>query len=354
MRQATTINLKYLPIFSLIVLATVPSRGDIVNDFSGSWASVYDDAPIGQSFTAVDPTVHTISFGVTDFNWFLYPNDHKLTVILRSGAGFGGDVVGVVTVANIPLYYDDWLDFVFDPPLSVSIGSTYTFEIKGETRRWGVERYQPPPDTYPEGNAWRLGAAWSGVDLRFRVFAASRPGVCCVGGDCLADVDVDTCQLVWNGYHAGTGTKCEDLVCVRGACCDYYWGSCTEYPERQCRHGYYYFMGRGTSCDEDACSSMGHCCRGETCTQYVQRSVCEQDGGLWLGSQGQCGPSACPPCAVGSLDDDEDYDLRDVQAMQICQGLGAAGGCVCADFDGDRTIGLTDLKIFAQLLAGPE
>ncbi len=117
----------------------VTARADIVQDHGGAFSQILDSSPIGQSFTAIDETIHTISLGIDDMNAWFFPDDHDLTLILYLGDGFSGEVLAVVTRDDVPNRLHGWLDFTFPELFTTTVGQVYTVEIFDNTARWGVE-----------------------------------------------------------------------------------------------------------------------------------------------------------------------------------------------------------------------
>ena len=169
--RAPRTHMRGLGILALaVILGWFPPRGrsDLVNDpcYHGPRAYQVQVHSIGQSFVAVDDSLRAISVLVEDFNRFLAPDDHDLTIELYEGEGFGGALLGLVTVSDIPDSYKDHLWFVFSDDIELTMGAVYTFSIIDDTPRWGVGITH---DSYEDGNAWVFGKPEPSLDVRFRV-----------------------------------------------------------------------------------------------------------------------------------------------------------------------------------------
>lgn len=337
----------------LFILCSLAARGDIVNDVDRADAyQILYHTPIGQTFIAVDSTIHTISVGIVDMNPDWAPNDHDLALLIFPGAGFIGPPIAMAYTDNIADRHVEWLDFVFETPIPTVVGEQYTIQVIDDSVRWAVEANG---NAYLDGFSWFHGKESAERDLRFRVLAEFRPGACCAPSLCLDNVDVDTCVNNYGGVHAGTGSYCFSGACDTGACCDDIWGFCIDVLPLECfNHGSdWYFTGRSTSCQGSFCAfdAYGACCHGTECTDgdYMSRGKCEEEGGTWAGPNTVCRESPCPPCPLADADQDADLDLLDFARLQACIGGRAAGACLCSDFQPDSFIDLVDVNVFVQL-----
>jgi hypothetical protein len=90
------------------------------------------DVAFGQTFiaTASEHNVRTVSFRWGDALNRSHP-DPTITVLLRSGAGFSGEVLASQTVTSIPdnTTYETWIDFTFPNRVILSEDETYTLQF---------------------------------------------------------------------------------------------------------------------------------------------------------------------------------------------------------------------------------
>lgn len=355
MRQDNQIA--FLASLVLALFVAEPAHADIVNDGLAGGNLITTNSPMGQTFVAVDSSIHSIGIGILVMNPPESGEFNDVNLILRLGSSISGPIIAHSGALPHPQLFEDWTDFFFDPPLSVDIGRTYTLQIVDTSFQWGVWLDDHLSDSYPDGYVWLDGAHSSTEkqDMRFRVLAAERPGVCCWMNQCLQDVNETDCRDIWNGVHQGTGSYCPNVDCVRAACCDGVWGSCDMLQERSCNLKYRdsrTTFQRGTQCGPESCNLDGDCCFADTCLDSQERHSCEQEGGLWLGRD-TCGYNRCPFCQDGDLDRDADFDLADFWVMQNCHALGPVLNCACADLDGNLDIGLSDVARMIPLLTGP-
>lgn len=157
---------------------------DIVQLVNGGSHYLYDFA-FGQSFiaTAGEPNVGTVSFLWGDTLNRSQP-DPTITLLLRHGAGFSGEVLASQTVTSIPdsTPYKTWIDFDFPSPVALIEGETYTLHFKkvnigGVSGSYMSSTSNPYPDgtqffanlTYPRGEIYPY------TDLVFRVLSIEAP-----------------------------------------------------------------------------------------------------------------------------------------------------------------------------------
>lgn len=143
-------------------------RSDIVNDgcYYAQPTFQVQFHSLGQSFVAVDDSLHAIGVLVRDLNPGHAPDDHDLTIELYEGAGFGGTLIDSATVNDIPDSYDGDVRFLFPGGIALTVGAVYTFSIIDDTPRWGLRMSL---DSYADGNAWLFGKPDPSLDVRFQV-----------------------------------------------------------------------------------------------------------------------------------------------------------------------------------------
>jgi hypothetical protein len=136
-------------------------------------AGVFDAAiaayqPIGQSFTAIDPTLLSIGFAYSDIN----PGaaNTEVTIDLFEGEGFGGPLVAsrsfflpavLPTTSQPPVIFDT--DF---SGVGLSVGGTYTAALGVAGNSFKVAAVHGF-DSYAGGQG--LGGACADCDFNFRV-----------------------------------------------------------------------------------------------------------------------------------------------------------------------------------------
>jgi hypothetical protein len=118
-------------------------------------------------------------------------------------------------------------------------------------------------------------------------------GACCVGANCLPDVEEDLCAAIPDAAWAGAASLCAHEPCQIVACCmpD---GSCDDVSEASC-------FGRGgdpqynLTCDQANCPQpMGACCVGTVCVPGQTQAACSAVG-VWQGANTACQANACVP-----------------------------------------------------------
>lgn len=98
-------------------------------------------SPIGQTFTAEDPTISSIGFAVEDFNPTIAPNDFDLTVSLFEGIGITNRFVDSRTFTDLLPGFSGFVDFDFSTVV-LEVGQIYTAIIEDDTVRWGLRTNQ--------------------------------------------------------------------------------------------------------------------------------------------------------------------------------------------------------------------
>lgn len=132
-------------------------------------------APIGQTFTAIDPTIDAAAFAVSDVN--PVGSDFTLTYLLYEGAGVGGPLLGAATATVMP-GLEGWAPVSFGG-IAVTVGHAYTLVIADATPRWGVRALVLDPAylplDYAGGVSMISGAFLSNVDLTFYIGSDAPP-----------------------------------------------------------------------------------------------------------------------------------------------------------------------------------
>ena len=159
------------------LLSAIPviAAGLTVNEpgqFDGT-VELWQNAPIGQSFVAVEGKIKAISLSLLDACPCGYPGDGTMVLVLRRGEGvFSGPIVA--KFANFSLPVDDpdsgWTDWISEEGVPVVVGKTYTIEIVVGTPRWQARASDRFDDFYPDGSIWSGDEAYGG-DFRFRVLS---------------------------------------------------------------------------------------------------------------------------------------------------------------------------------------
>lgn len=166
------VALRSVVVAALGSVALSNASADIIQSKWNSVRAINYYAP-GQTFTAVDAQISTISFYIQDFNPTNYPDDRSLTVSLYSGGTGSGSAIKTVTNSNIAGGYDGFLDFDFSG-VSLAVNGVYSAMLSGSTDRWGVSWFVNG-DPYADGAAIFNGVVRGPFDLAFRVLAATNP-----------------------------------------------------------------------------------------------------------------------------------------------------------------------------------
>ncbi len=128
-------------------------------------------SPIGQSFTAEDPRISVIGFGISEMNPGS-PAD-PVSATLRAGEG-SGPVVG--TASATPPEGVSWTDPMVDFDFSsvvLEVGSVYTVFLDCTSTRWGLTSYKDAG--YDGGVFYRWGSEEPAYDARFHVIPVPEP-----------------------------------------------------------------------------------------------------------------------------------------------------------------------------------
>jgi hypothetical protein len=158
---------------------TAPCHGDIIQDAANQSMYWPFGEVRGQTFTA-DETVTTLR----SIGFYYSPGnptfpDARPTMTLYQGHGYGGQVLGSVTLGPIPgSSPHHWVDADFSG-VTLVVGEVYTFKLaqtpgaSGGFMVWG----HVTDDIYPHGVFLNSkGDAVPTHDLQFRVLAVPEPG----------------------------------------------------------------------------------------------------------------------------------------------------------------------------------
>lgn len=167
--------LRALAVLSVLTAGLSNASADIIQtSVSGGAHQINYYQPIGQSFTAVDSLISTISFYIEDFNPSLNPGDHSLTVTLYAGGTGAGSVVASSTYNSIADGTNGFVDFDFSG-VALNVGDVYSAMLTDDTSRWGVAYgwgANYGDDAYAGGSNILFGSVSAG-DLAFKVLAPS-------------------------------------------------------------------------------------------------------------------------------------------------------------------------------------
>ena len=147
-----------------------PGRFDVT-------VELWQNAPIGQSFVAMENKIKTISLSLLDACPCGYLGDGTMVLVLRRGEGFDGPIVAKFVNYELPVGDADsgWTDWIDKTSVPVIIGQTYTIEIVAGSPRWQARASDRFDDFYPDGSIWSGDGAYGG-DFRFRVLEALPEG----------------------------------------------------------------------------------------------------------------------------------------------------------------------------------
>ena len=161
----------------LVLSAGSAQAGVILQDqYDRGWQVLFH-SPIGQTFTAEDPSV-TIGFLVEDWNQSSGPIG--LTIELLEGAGTGGTSLGTAPIEGLTPGYEGFFDADFTSVVLVP-GQTYTAIISSTSARGGVVGINGNP--YAGGEVILYGSLDPELDAAFRVLpqAIPAPGAIILG-----------------------------------------------------------------------------------------------------------------------------------------------------------------------------
>jgi hypothetical protein len=145
---------------------------------SGSIAGIIGNEPTGQSFIpTLSPLAAVEVFITTDQP----AGDDTITCRIRDST-IDGAILGTAS-QSVTFGFGGWLQFTFDPPITVNPGSTYVIELDAnvDTFGWNIQNVGNP---YPDGAFIVLGILQVNVDSMFRTYSIPPP----VGG-VIAPVD---------------------------------------------------------------------------------------------------------------------------------------------------------------------
>ena len=148
----------------------------ILQDQFSQLNQIYENRPIGQSFTAEDAHILSVGFRFEPIN-SANASAEPLTITLHEGAGLAGPVLAAAQIdpaAGFVGFVD--ADFSAVP---LTVGAVYTAEIRTLTTStyWGVwsKLWFNEPDQYPGGAMYLRGSLAPSSDLTFRVLPAAVP-----------------------------------------------------------------------------------------------------------------------------------------------------------------------------------
>jgi hypothetical protein len=151
-------------VFAALVLSAGSAQaGVILQDQHDTTWQVLAFSPIGQTFTAEDPTV-TIGFYVEDWNPTSGPIG--LTIELFEGAGTGGTSLGTAPIEGLTPGYVGFFDADFTSVVLVP-GQIYTAIVSSTSARGAVSGIQS--NLYAGGEMIINGYLFSNQDAAFRV-----------------------------------------------------------------------------------------------------------------------------------------------------------------------------------------
>ncbi len=148
---------------ALLLSTGSAQAGVILQDQHDHGWMVFDYSPIGQTFTAEDPSV-TIGFWVEDWNQSFGPIG--LTIELFDGAGTGGTSLGTAPIEGLTTGYAGFFDADFTSVVLVP-GQIYTAIVSSTSYRGGVGGMDGNP--YTGGQMIRIGSLDPEFDAAFRV-----------------------------------------------------------------------------------------------------------------------------------------------------------------------------------------
>jgi hypothetical protein len=165
-------RLCFISMFVLIVtvLFTGSTKaGLILQDQGPIGSQILASSPVGQSFTAEDPTV-TIGFWLEDINPTSGPID--ISIELFEGAGIGGPSLGIAPVEGLTPGFSGFYDADFTSVVLVP-GQIYTAIVSSTSERGAVRSAQGNP--YAGGMKLHQGSFLPDIDAAFRVTPQAVP-----------------------------------------------------------------------------------------------------------------------------------------------------------------------------------
>lgn len=171
----------------LILDVSGAQAGLIIQDKSGITYQILEYSPIGQTFTAEDPRIISIGFGLCDFNPSAGPIG--LTIELFDGVGTSGMSLGSAPIEGLSAGFAGFFDADFSS-VNLTVGQVYTAIVSDASARGGVMSLQwaypdgTPfrPDPYIGGDQIFQGNVRPIFDCMFRVRPIPAPGALILGG----------------------------------------------------------------------------------------------------------------------------------------------------------------------------
>jgi hypothetical protein len=111
--------------------------GNIVLPPNGSWATIEDASPIGQSFTAERSRYQRVGLWLEDINRSYAPTDFTIDYHLYSGVGTSGALLRSQSMIVPHAGYSGFLD-VEVSDIEFVIGGAYSLVAMQDTPRWAV------------------------------------------------------------------------------------------------------------------------------------------------------------------------------------------------------------------------
>ena len=114
-----------LPVLILLLLQSAFAGVIEQTSRDGARRQIQAFEEFGQTFTAEDTRIESISFWVVDVNQSFAPSDFDLTVQLFDGVGSGGSLLGTAVNSTLVNGFEGFLPFDFTG-VTLNIGSVYS------------------------------------------------------------------------------------------------------------------------------------------------------------------------------------------------------------------------------------
>ena len=193
--------------------------------------------------------------------------------------------------------------------------------------------------TYGDVSWWTGTAVYrTAIESRGGEFGIPAPGACCFANGSCVSVFNDECDSA-GGSFEGASTNCAPSPCPPpsiGACC--FGSQCSDLTPLGCANGGGVFIGLGSECVDNNCTSRA-CCLGSGGCVVLSPNVCSSIGGT--SDAVDCASSSCaPPACPEDLNDNGSVDFQDL--LEVLGSWGGCGSCE-EDFDDDGFVGFDDL-----------